>query len=93
MSKSNITLSNIYKDGKCGSQRTIFPKDERKLLATYLPTRGPWFVKFMRISKLRMGVIRKQGLGILVLIIAAHKKLEILSGETVRNHTGQKYCK
>ena len=91
MSKSTMTLSNIYKAGKCGSQRTIFAKDERKLVTTYLPTRGPWFVKFMRKSKLRMGVIRNPDFGIPVLIMAALQKPEILSGETLRNHTGQRY--
>ena len=75
-----MTLSNIYKDYKCGSRRTIFAKDERKLVATYLPTRGTWFVKFMRRSKLRMGVIRNQDYEIPALIMAAHKKLEISSG-------------
>ena len=69
-----MKLSNIYKDCNCGSQRTILAKDERKLLATYLPTRGPWFVKFMRRVKLRMGEIRNQDYGIPALIMASLQK-------------------
>ena len=39
---------------------TIYSRYERILTATEFPTRCPWFGKFMRGSKLRMGVMKKQ---------------------------------
>ena len=57
--KSPTAWRNIYEDGECGSRRTIFARDERKLVANGCPTRGPWFVKFTRGEKLRMGIIRR----------------------------------
>ena len=69
-----MTLRNISKASKCRSWKNVFAKDERKLVVTYFPTRGPWFVKFMRREKLRMGVIRKHDLGIPALIMAALQK-------------------
>ena len=34
--------------------------------ATDCPTRGTWFVRFMRVTTLRMGVINKQYFGITI---------------------------
>ena len=31
---------------------------------TACPTQGPWFEKFMRVSKLSMGVIKRQEFGV-----------------------------
>ena len=43
--KDPTAWGNLYEaGGKGGSQRTIFARDERKLVATGCPTRGPWFV-------------------------------------------------
>ena len=76
-----MTLSNIYKAGKCGSRKNIFSKDERKFVTTYFPTRRPWFVKFMRRSKLRMGVIRNPDFGIPALIMDALQKIRDIEWE------------
>ena len=39
---------------------SIYSRDSGKLTETACPKRGPWFGTFMRGSKLRMGVIKKQ---------------------------------
>ena len=41
-------------------------KVERKLVDNYCPTRCPWFVKFIKVEKTRMGIIRMKDSGILV---------------------------
>ena len=38
----------MYKAGEGGIWRTIFAKYEIKLVYDNVPTRGPWFVKFVR---------------------------------------------
>ena len=43
---------------------TIYARDGENFTETVRPTRGPWFSKFMRNSKLRMGVIKKQDFGV-----------------------------
>ena len=40
-------------------------------MANDFPTRGPWFVEFMREKRLKMGIIRKQYFDILALTVAA----------------------
>ena len=43
---------------------TIYARDRKKFTETACPTRNPWFGKFMRGSKLWMGVINKQDIGV-----------------------------
>ena len=43
---------------------TIFERGRKKFMDTACPTRGSWFGKFMRGSKLWMGVIKKQEFGV-----------------------------
>ena len=42
----------------------IYVRDRKKFTETACPMRGPWFGKFMRGSKLRIGVIKKYGFGV-----------------------------
>ena len=72
--KAPTTWINIYKARDGRSHRTIFAKDDRKMAATNCPTRSPWFVKFKRRVKLKMGIIRKQNFRIPALTMAALQK-------------------
>ena len=42
----------------------IFARDRKKFMETLCPTRGPWFGKFMRGSKLQTGLINNQDFGV-----------------------------
>ena len=53
---------------------TIYSRDGRILTYTACPTRGNWFGKFMRGSKLRMGVINNQDFGITFNVVKALPK-------------------
>ena len=43
---------------------TIYARDRGKVMEIECPTRGPWFGKFIRGSKLRMGIIKKKDFGV-----------------------------
>ena len=59
MRKGPEAWDNIYGDGVLGMGDTIYDRDGEKFTETVCPIRGPWFGKFMRGSKLQMGVIKK----------------------------------
>ena len=50
---------------------TISSRDGEIFMETACPTRGPWFGRFMRVSKLRVGMIKKQDFGVTSEIIKA----------------------
>ena len=43
----------------------LFSRDGKNFTETECPTRGPWFGKFVRESKLRMGLIKRQDFGVM----------------------------
>ena len=45
--------------------------DVKRFTETACPMREPWFGKFMRVLKLRMGVVRKQDFGVTSEVIKA----------------------
>ena len=64
MSKSPTVWDNLYGAGALGIGDKIFSRDRKKFTETLCPTRVPWFGKFMRGSKLRMGVTKRQDFGV-----------------------------
>ena len=44
---------------------TIYARDGGKIMEIECPTRGPWFGKFIRGSKLRMGIIKDKDFGVI----------------------------
>ena len=64
MRKSPMAWANIYGAVSLGMGDMIYSRGGRILTSTACPTRGTWFGKFMRGSKLRMGVIKNKYFGI-----------------------------
>ena len=64
MKKGSTAWDDLYGAGAMGMGDTIYARDGEKLTETACLTRVPWFGKFMKDSKLRMGVIKKQGFGV-----------------------------
>ena len=64
MRKGPTAWAYLYGLGVLVKGDTIYARDRRKLTETACPTRGPSFVKFIRGSKLRMGLIKKQDFGV-----------------------------
>ena len=64
MSKSPTEWANLNGAGAMGMGDTIYARERKRFTKTVCPTRGPRFGKFMRGSKLRMGVIKKHYLGV-----------------------------
>ena len=60
MIKALTAEENLYGAGSLGMRDTIYSRDGSILMDTACPTRVPWFVKFVRGSKLRMGVINNK---------------------------------
>ena len=60
MRKVPTAWDDLYGDGVLGIGDNIYSRDGGNFMETACPTRVPWFGKFMRVSKLQMGVIRKQ---------------------------------
>ena len=48
MRKYSTTWKNLYEAGYCGGLSSTRDKYKIRMLATDFPTRGTWFVKFMR---------------------------------------------
>lgn len=55
---------NMYGAGINSVGGSIMAKDDKKLFVTSCPTRSLWFERFMRGTKLRMGVERRQNFGL-----------------------------
>ena len=62
--KALMDWANVYGAASLEICDTIYSRDGRILTSIAYPTRGTWFGKFMRGSKLSMGVIKKQEFGI-----------------------------
>ena len=62
--ESRTAWSNIYGAGVLGMGDTIFTREGKKFTDNSCPNRGLWFGKFTKVSKLRMGVTKKQYLGV-----------------------------
>ena len=71
MIKGSTAWSNMYGEGYLGMGYTIDSRDGKLLTATDCPTRGPWFGKFMRGSKMRLGVIKNLDFGITCKVVKA----------------------
>ena len=63
MIKGTTAQANLYEAGVKGMGDTIYARDRKMFTETACPTRGPWFGKFMKGSKLQIGVIKKQDFG------------------------------
>ena len=64
MRKYPTKYTNLYVYGVLGIGDTIFTRVGKFSTETVCLTRGAWFGKFMRRSKLCMGVIKKQYFGV-----------------------------
>ena len=64
MSKEPTVWNNLYGAGTLPMGDKIFSRDRKKFTETLCPTRVPWFGKFMRGSKLRIGVTKRQDFGV-----------------------------
>ena len=60
MRKVPTAWADLYGAGVLEMGDTIYSRDGGNFTETVCHTRGPWFVKFMRGLKLRIGVIKKQ---------------------------------
>ncbi|KAL7468881.1 hypothetical protein ACHAXS_009127 [Conticribra weissflogii] len=60
MRKTPTWYGNVHEAGAGYQMGTAYARDEKKMYVTTSPTAGRWFTRFMRGSKLRMGVIRRQ---------------------------------
>ena len=64
MRKAPTAWENVYGEGSLVMGDTIYSRYVRVFTATYCPTRVHLFGKFVRVSKLIMGVVKKQDFGI-----------------------------
>ena len=71
MRKAPTVWVNLYGLGSLGMGNMIYSKYGSILPATACHTIGTWFGKFMRVSKLRMGVINKQDFEITCKVVKA----------------------
>ena len=60
MRKPPTAWESLYEMVTLGMGDTIFSRYRNKFMVTACPTRWPWFGKFMRGSKFRMGVINRK---------------------------------
>ena len=63
MRKDPTAWANLYGSGVLGMGDTIYARDRKFFTEIACPTKEIWFGKFMRGSKLRMGLIEKQDFG------------------------------
>ena len=71
MRKAPTAWANLYRVGSLIMGNTIYSRDGNILIATACPTRGHWFGKLMRGSKLSMEVIKNQYFGITCNVVKA----------------------
>ena len=71
MRKVLISWANLYGYGVLVIGDTIYARDGKNSTENACPMRGLWFGNFMRGSKIRMGVIKKQDFGVTSEIIKA----------------------
>ena len=71
MIKGPTAWDNLYGAISLGMGYTIYYIYGTVLTSTACPTRVPWFGKFMRVSKLSMGVIKNQYFGITCKVVKA----------------------
>ena len=64
ISNSLTDWVNLYGAGTLGMGNKIYSWDGNKFTETTCSTLVPWFGKLMRMSKLRVGVIRRQYFGV-----------------------------
>lgn len=57
MRKSTTWWNNAHNAGEGYSNKTVFARDERRVVASTSPTAGEWYTRFMRGAKSRMGQI------------------------------------